>query len=84
MLKSIIENHIDKFPEFNDENKKNLEKYVDRIKTFKEAKELNENDKPRAKKSIYTQENFLSLLRTLAIFYFIQKADAVINLDLGD
>lgn len=84
VLKSIIENHIDKFPEFNDENKKNLEKYVDRIKTFKEAKELNENDKPRAKKSIYTQENFLSLLRTLAIFYFIQKADAVINLDLGD
>ncbi|WP_296690453.1 hypothetical protein [Treponema sp. UBA6852] len=89
VLKSIIENHIDKFPDYNDENKKNLEKFIDSIKKFKEEKELNKNAKPRAKKSIYTQENFLSLVQTLAAFYLIRKADAikqnaVANLDLGD
>lgn len=89
VLKSIIENHIDKFPEFNDENKKNLEKYIDSIKVFKNACELNGNAKSRAKKSIYTKENFLSLVQTLAAFCLIKKADAikkdaVKSLDLGD
>lgn len=89
VLKSIIENHIDKFPEFNDEDKNKLEKYIDSIKVFKNAGELNENAKPRAKKSIYTKENFLVLVQTFAAFYLIQKADAikqdaVKKLDLGD
>ena len=89
VLKSIIENHIDKFPDYNDENKKNLEKFIDSINKFKEAKDLNINAKPRAKKPIYTKENFLSLVQTLAAFYLIRKADAikqnaVTNLDLGD
>ncbi|WP_296023557.1 hypothetical protein [uncultured Treponema sp.] len=89
VLKSIIENHIDKFPEFNDEDKNKLEKYIDSIKVFKNAGELNKNAKLREKKTIYTKENFLSLVWTLAAFYLIQKADsikqdAVKKIDLGD
>lgn len=89
VLKSIIENHIDKFPEFNDEDKNKLEMYIDSRNNFKESKELNINAKPRAKKPIYTYENFSSLVQTLAAFYLIKKADAikqnaVTKLDLGD
>lgn len=89
VLKSIIENHIDKFPYFNDEDKNKLEMYIDSRNNFKEAKELNINAMPRAKKPIYTYENFSSLVQTLAAFYLIKKADAikqnaVTNLDLGD
>ncbi len=77
VLKSIIENHIDKLPYFNDEDENKLKMYIDSRNSFKESKELNENAKPREKKTIYTKENFLALVQTFAAFYLIKKADAI-------
>ena len=77
VLKSIIENHIEKLPNFTTDDENQLEKFIDSIGNFKKSEELNKNVKSGSKKSIYTQENFFSLVKTFAAFYLVKKANNI-------
>ena len=68
VLKSIIENYIDKFPYFHDEDENKLKMYIDSRNSFKESKELNENAKPREKKQFIQRKTFWHLCKHLQHF----------------